>query len=213
MSVCRRCALPYTCKSGPGCCLRLLTCSAMSPPKNTEGCHSCDVMVCEATYLVAGLTPGHMSAWCGQNGAQISKVLRPNNRSNGVFICLFRAVSATSSPYGATHPPYAKPPLVSSSGPPPAWMTPSRVMNSRAITFLMTAFLHQLVTSQEAVILRWAFQSHPAARIVRILWLIPQNGNDNNDRRESNFSPGLKNNLPLRLSQHPENDTPCFAQY
>ena len=49
-------------------------------------------MVFEATYLVAVLTPGHMSACCGQNGAQISKVLRPNNRSNGRFICLFMTV-------------------------------------------------------------------------------------------------------------------------
>ena len=43
-------------------------------------------MVFEATYLVAVLTPAHASAWCGQYGAQISKVLRPNNRSNGMFI-------------------------------------------------------------------------------------------------------------------------------
>src|ERR1700736_2880598 len=102
-------------------------------------------MVCEATYLVAGLTPGHMSAWCGQYGAQISKVLRPNNRSNGMFICLFMTVPRTSSEYGATPPPYAKPPLVSSSGPPPACMTPSRVMNSSTTTFLMTKFLQHLV--------------------------------------------------------------------
>src|SRR5215469_6152420 len=63
-----------------------------------------------------------------------------------MFICLFMTVSITSSEYGACHPPYAKPPLVSSSGPPPACMTPSRVMNSSAITFLMTGFLHHLAT-------------------------------------------------------------------
>src|SRR5260370_29602546 len=103
-------------------------------------------MVFEATYLVAGLTPGHMSACCGQYGAQISKVLRPNNRSNGRFICLFMTVPITSSEYGACHPPYAKPPLVSSSGPPPACMTPSRVTNSSTITFLMTEFLQHLAT-------------------------------------------------------------------
>src|SRR5260370_10576445 len=103
-------------------------------------------MVVEATYSVAGLTPGHMSAWCGQNSAQISKVLRPNNRSNGILICLFMTVPITSSEYGACHPPYLKPPLVSSSGPPPACMTPSRVTNSSTITFLMTEFLHHLAT-------------------------------------------------------------------
>src|SRR5438552_5215957 len=103
-------------------------------------------MVFEATYLVAGLTPGHMSAWCGQYGAQISKVLRPNNRSNGILICLFMTVPRTSSEYGACHPPYLKPPLVSSSGPPPACMTPSRVMNSSTITFLIPPFLQHLAT-------------------------------------------------------------------
>src|SRR5258706_9211989 len=103
-------------------------------------------MVFEATYLVAGLTPGHMSACCDQNGAQISNVLRPNNRSNGKFICLFMTVPRTSSEYGACHPPYAKPPLVSSCGPPPACMTPSRVTKSIAITFLMTALLQHLAT-------------------------------------------------------------------
>src|SRR5512138_3385885 len=94
-------------------------------------------MVFEATYLVAALTPGHMSAWCGQYGAQISKVLRPNNRSNGRFICLLRTVPRTASEYGHVHPPYVKPPLVSSSGPPGAWMTPSSEICSSTITFLM----------------------------------------------------------------------------
>src|SRR5215831_13465815 len=37
-------------------------------------------------------------------------------------------------------------------------MTPSRVTNSRTITFRMTKFLQHLATSQEAVILRWAFR-------------------------------------------------------
>src|SRR4030066_206903 len=141
-----RLPLPQTCKSGPGCCLILATFSAISPFKNTDGCHSPDVMVFEATYLVAVLTPGHASACCGQYGAQISKVLRPNNRSNGMFICLLRSVPRIASEYGAIHPPYAKPPLVSSSGPPGACMTPSREICSSTITFLMTAFLQHLDT-------------------------------------------------------------------
>src|SRR5512141_821984 len=101
-------------------------------------------MVLEATYLVAVLTPGHASACCGQYGAQISKVLRPNNRSNGRFICLLRAVPRISSEYGAIHPPCANPPLVSSSGPPGACMTPSMEICSSTITFLMTEFRQQL---------------------------------------------------------------------
>src|SRR5262249_21043691 len=115
-------------------------------------------MVVEATYLVAALTPGHWSACCGQYGAQISKVLRPNNRSNGRFICLFMTAPSTWSAYGACHPAYTKPPLVSSSGPPPACMTPSRVTNSSTMTFLMAQFLQHLATSQEAVIPGWSFR-------------------------------------------------------
>src|SRR5512140_2935811 len=101
-------------------------------------------MVFDATYLVAVLTPGHPSPRCGQYDAQISKVLRPNNRSKGRFICFLRAAPRISSAYGAVHPPYAKPPLVSSSGPPGACMTPSREMCSSTITFLMTKFLQHL---------------------------------------------------------------------
>src|SRR5512139_1464813 len=101
-------------------------------------------MVLDATYLVAVLTPAHMSACCGQYGAQISKVLRPNNKSNGLFICFLRTVPRISSEYGAIHPPYAKPPLVSSSGPPGACMTPSRVICSSTITFLITEFLSKV---------------------------------------------------------------------
>src|SRR5260221_2226860 len=123
----------------------------MPPLKATEGCHSLDVMVFEATYLVAVITPGHWSAWCGQCVAQISKVLRPNNRSKGRFICLFMTVPITSSEYGACHPPYAKPPLVSSCGPPGACMTPSRLMNSSAITFLMTKLLQHLTNCGKSI--------------------------------------------------------------
>src|SRR6266568_3311425 len=101
-------------------------------------------MVFEATYLVAVLTAGHMSLCCGQNRAQMSKVLRPINKSNGMFICFLMAVERTGSECGLVHPPYAKPPLVSSSGPPGACMTPSRDTNSSTLTFLMTEFLRVL---------------------------------------------------------------------
>src|SRR5258707_899536 len=108
---------------------------------NTEGCHSEEVMVFEATYFVAVLTLGQMSPCCGQNAAQISKVLRPNNRSIGISNIFFTAVPIASSSKDAAHPPYAKPSLVSSSGPPPACMTPSRVMCSSTVIFLITEFL------------------------------------------------------------------------
>src|SRR5580700_10348424 len=101
-------------------------------------------MVLEVTYLVAVLTAGQMSLCCGQYGAQMSKVLRPINKSNGMFICFLMAVERTGSECGLIHPPYAKTPLVSSSGPPGACMTPSRETNSSTLTFLMTEFLRVL---------------------------------------------------------------------
>src|SRR4029434_917409 len=101
-------------------------------------------MVFEATYLVAVLTPGQMSLCCGQYAAQMSKVFRPNNRSDGVFIFFIKAAPILSSENAADHPPYAKPSLVSSSGPPGACMTPSREMCSSTVIFLMTKFLPRL---------------------------------------------------------------------
>src|SRR5882724_2361689 len=137
ISVCRRSPLPQTCRSGPCSCLSLATFSAISPFKNTDGCHSWEVMVFEATYLVAVLTLGQMSPCCGQNAAQISKVLRPSNRSTGISNIFFTAAPIASSSKGADHPPYAKLPLVSSSGPPGACMTPSREMCSSTIILLI----------------------------------------------------------------------------
>src|SRR5438477_13194747 len=94
-------------------------------------------MVFEATYLVAVMTAGQMSLCCGQNGAQMSKVLRPSNKSNGRFICFFTAAEETVSARGPVHTRYAEPPLVSSSGTPGPCMTPSRDMNSGTLMFLL----------------------------------------------------------------------------
>src|SRR5688572_9994794 len=132
------------CRSGPSPCLSSATFFATSPFKNTVGCHWEEVMLFEATYLVAVLTRGQMSPCCGQNAAQISKVLRPSNRSIGISNIFFTAVPMASSSKGAAHPPYTKPLLVSSSGPPPACMTPSRVMCSSTVIFLMTESLRVL---------------------------------------------------------------------
>src|SRR5580700_8167129 len=97
-------------------------------------------MVLEVTYLVAVLTAGQMSLCCGQYGAQMSKVLRPINKSNGMFISFLMAVERTGSECGLIHPPYSKPPLESSSGPPGPCMTPSRETNSSTLTFLIAQF-------------------------------------------------------------------------
>src|SRR5579864_1495546 len=58
-----------------------------------------------------------------------------------VFHSFSSADEETGSECGPVHPPYAKPPLVSSSGPPGACMTPSRETNSSTLTFLMIEFL------------------------------------------------------------------------
>src|SRR5437016_8494287 len=137
------------CRSGPSPCLSSATFFATSPFKNTEGCHSEEVMVLEATYLMAVLTLGQMSPCCGQNAAQISKVLRPSNRSIGISNIFFTAAPIASSSKDAAHPPYAKPLLVSSSGPPPACMTPSRVMCSSTVIFLMISFLRVLTPHRQ----------------------------------------------------------------
>src|SRR6185436_5824854 len=138
MSVCRRLPLPHTCRSGPSPCLISAIFFATSPLKNTDGCHLEDVKVFEATYLVAVLTLGQMSPCCGQNDAQISKVLRPRSKSIGRSNIFFTAAPmSSSSEYGAHHPPYEKPLLGSSSGPPPPCMTPSRVMCSSTVILLM----------------------------------------------------------------------------
>src|SRR5262245_38512200 len=101
-------------------------------------------MVFDATYLVAVLTAGQMSLCCGQYGAQMSKVFRPINKSNGMFICFLIAVERTGSECGVICRPYAKPLLVASSGPHGACMTPSSETNSSTLTFLMTEFLRVL---------------------------------------------------------------------
>ena len=90
-------------------------------------------MVFEAAYLVAVLTAGHMSLCCGQNVAQSSKVPRPSDKSNGIFISFCTAAEQTASECALIQ---AGGPLVSSSGSPGAGMTPSREINSATMIFL-----------------------------------------------------------------------------
>src|ERR1700678_137647 len=98
-------------------------------------------MVFEATYLVAVFTAGQMSLCCGQYVAQMSKVMRPSNKSNGMFIRFCTAVEETASRCDLIHS--GGPPLGSSASP-GACMTPSREMNSSTLIFLMTEFLRVL---------------------------------------------------------------------
>src|SRR5678815_3685535 len=96
------------------------------------------VMVLDMTYLVTSFTPGHMASCVGQKEANISNVFLPKRRSAD-FNCFAMSSSAASpaSKYGIAQPPYLKPPDLSSSALPPAWMTPSSVINSKTTIFLI----------------------------------------------------------------------------
>jgi hypothetical protein len=48
-----------------------------------------------------------------------------------------------SSKYGTVHPPYLKPFVGSSSGPPGAYMSPSRVIRVRTLIFFMVFLLNR----------------------------------------------------------------------
>src|SRR5437588_5984483 len=94
----------------------------------------------EATYLVAVLTPAihpHVEARRTPKCQRSCVLIAGRTASSS-------ATPRVSSSYGAAHPPYAKPSLVSSSGPPGACMTPSREICSSTIIFLMTEFLRVL---------------------------------------------------------------------
>ena len=66
----------------------------------------------------------------GQAACIPSKVRRPNNSASTVANLAPMVPPMTSgSKYGIDQPPWAKPPSVSSSGPPGACTTPSRLMN------------------------------------------------------------------------------------
>src|SRR6267378_3772958 len=67
----------------------------------------------------------------------MSYVFLPRSRSKGCPICSVMTFPRTSSKYPTDHPPYLKPPLGSSSGPPGACITPSSVMNDKTMSFLI----------------------------------------------------------------------------
>src|SRR5262245_27412938 len=102
-------------------------------------------IVLDITYFVTSLTPGQRSPWVGQKEATNSKVFLPRRRSAD-FMCFCMnspAASSASAKYGALQPPYLKPPAVSST-PPGACMTPSNVINSKTIIFLMVILLYEI---------------------------------------------------------------------
>src|SRR4029077_13520686 len=131
MSVWASSLLPCTCSSSPGRSLSLPTSAGTSPPSSTELSQSTDCRVAEATYLGSAfslLATGSLgSVTFGQWLAKIWYVRRP---SRNALACSNHPDTATPkswSPNGNDQPPYSKLPSRSSSGPPGACMTPSRV--------------------------------------------------------------------------------------
>src|SRR5215204_5448296 len=119
--------------SGPSVCFNSRTFSARSPFKKTLGCQSLESRVFEATYFVAVMTFGQKFECVGQYFSQPSKVLRPSSRSIGFARRSCTTAPVTSSANGKNHPPCLKPSPSFSS----FCMTPSSVMNSHAVIFLI----------------------------------------------------------------------------
>src|SRR5438128_503142 len=121
---------------GPSVCFSSRTFCARSPLKKTVGCQSLEVRVLEATYLVAVMQFGQKFECVGQYVSQPSNVLRPRSRSTGLASRSCITAPVTSSAKGKNHPPYLKPSPSFSS----FCMTPSSVMNSQAVIFLIVMF-------------------------------------------------------------------------
>src|SRR3954470_3007919 len=100
-------------------------------------------------------------------------VRRPNNNASAVVMLAPMTGPITSgSKYGPDQPPCAKPPSVSSSAPPGACTTPSRLMNSYTTTRIARSFLHVLARTARS----------DSRRLVRLLGIdgrprsVPQTG-------------------------------------
>src|SRR5215203_2311699 len=118
--------------SGPSVCFNSRTFSARSPLRNTDGCQSLESRVFEATYLVAVMQFGQKFECVGQYVSHAAKILRPKSRSTGLANRSCITAPVTSSAKGKNQPPHLNPSPSSSF-----CMTPSSVINSHAVIFLI----------------------------------------------------------------------------
>src|SRR5271168_3807025 len=81
-----------------------------------------DELIAEAIALAG-------SVWSGQKPRKISNVLRPNRNALAWLLSSLMNAPTAASANGACQPPWVKASLGSSSGPPGACITPSRVRN------------------------------------------------------------------------------------
>ena len=133
-------ALPWIWRSRPGRDFKSATCPSTSPDKIVVGDQAAAVRVWEATYFgrpfmfFANGSSGSVMA--GQSRAKFSYVRRPNNRPSARSSHLAAIVMNSSSMCGTNQPPPVNPSVVSSSGDPGPWQTPSRDTNCMSVSFI-----------------------------------------------------------------------------
>src|SRR5258708_102847 len=131
-----------------------------------------------------------MSACWRQKGAKNFKVFAPNKKSKGYFYRLFHSGSKTMGGMGSS-PPAIREAATGIF----LWPASGLYDTIKGDEFKDNHFSHDRVPPTSGDLSRGRAttmgpQARPAARIVLILWRIPQNGNEKNDRRESKCSPG-----------------------
>ena len=112
-----------------------------SPVSNLELFHSSRASVRDATNFGRPLSAVAISSAgsvdFGQDAANISYVLRPSKKAPARFVHSVMTSPNLASKYGTSQPPCRKPPSRSSSGPPGACITPSRVRKVPTTSRLM----------------------------------------------------------------------------
>lgn len=128
--------LPMTSRSPPSAsCSSRMRATALSPGMRVVLSHvsSASPSTSDRTYFgMAFIRSANGSpARSGHAAAIDCHVRRPNNSTSALVSASSKAPPTTSgSKKGCDQPPWAKPPSVSSSGPPGACTTPSKLMNS-----------------------------------------------------------------------------------
>src|SRR5262249_27595271 len=132
--VCTSTLLPSMTMSLPGCALRARTSSTTLALSRVELRQAvAEVRVVETTYLGTVFNMpaiGSSSASGSKAPPWICHVLRPRSMASLWLIPWAKWGPVSSCQYGHVHPPWEKPPSVSSSLPPGACITPSSDTNS-----------------------------------------------------------------------------------
>lgn len=120
-----------------------------------------DCSVVDTTYLGMLLSESaNGSPFIGSNAPPwICHVFRPSRKASARDIAWKKCAPMSSCQYGTVHPPCVKPPSVSSSAPPGAWITPSSASKLPA--------LRQLVCLGENLLNRRNFSFRQSLELLR----------------------------------------------